>query len=60
MDFINKFMRTIDSVAPIKKVQEKFKFYTFEALPKILKSQRYTNADLKICQYLRLHMKIIS
>ena len=21
--------------------------------------QRYTNADLKICQYLRLHMKII-
>ena len=37
MDFINKFMRTIDSVAPIKKVQEKFKFYTFEALPKILK-----------------------
>ena len=24
------------------------------------RSTTYTNADLKICQYLRLHMKIIS
>ena len=22
-------------------------------------SERYSNADLKICQYLRLHMKLI-
>ena len=47
----------------IKKVRETLLDFTVKSIvnpsSKFMRYYRYTNGDLKICQYLRLRMKII-